>query len=706
MADCEVLGEKFLQCRVQDSDGTCTSSSCPLIGPEFLTVFPGKVYERFIMTMSTTSMDKVDFFCETALKDTCAEYEDNACCCEPEFTEWQECLVVKEASPMVGLASDCKTCEPLTPPPPVSQCTAEGMSFVQCKSMDTTGTCAASCPPANMATITTDFPAALDSQFMMTQGSVPSTDPGFCGAAQTGICQGYAANACCCEPEFAVWQNCLVEKDFSPQMGLAVPCTVSCQNSGGGGGGGSLVIIVVVVVLLLLAISGVAGAFFFLRRRRVNNNANDMCGDGDDDDWNGGKNSKKPNSQTAGKKPSFFSIGDRKRSGRNNKNNAQQDGMHMDDYDCEDNENGNYQDNNKKTKNGKKNPRTPNSNGKNKRNKKRGGSYDESDAENGGLQPTDLSLSQDDDSIDNDYGDESTNYGRQRQQERDAPIVSPRESRARDARNKKRSIESSRMNSSYRSSRYDDDDDDVSEMDAHEVEQSRSSSRRDTMELPSKIKSSRKISSRELKELMREKQESSRRLNDMEDEVAEVENLLAKRDKEAEKLRREREDQALRIEELEAKNEKLKKKVVRSNSRRNLERQSSDRSSVKMSIDSSGKISRDSSYTDDYSNGKKGKARSSRSKASMREDPEPSRDRKRSKSKSRGGLERQGSSRRPQSRSPSSTRSLGKQASSLRRQSSSGRLDRGDSRRSNNEKSDLRKARSRSPRSYLRDEDF
>jgi len=87
-------------------------------------------------------------------------------------------------------------------------------------------------------------------------------------------------------------------------------------------------------------------------------------------------------------------------------------------------------------------------------------------------------------------------------------------------------------------------------------------------QLSSKQRLPKKISSRELKSIMRDREESSRRLILMENEMDDVTAKLDEKDRVTEELRRQKLDNDRRIEELEAQNKKLQLEL--SGSKRNL----------------------------------------------------------------------------------------------------------------------------------------
>jgi len=528
--------------------------------------------------------------------------------------------------------------------------------------MDTTGACA-TCAPIDFGTIQTSFPEGLNGKFMMAMAYASPLSPEFCVSVQDGICADYAANTCCCEAEVSAWQSCLVEKDFSVSIGQATPCTFTCagpeesESSVGDGGEGGSMMVIVIVVMLVLAAGGGVGGYLFQRKRRADANGKGK-GKGkdrnpfDDDSF---KDDKQEQSKTGG----FFS--------RFRKVDGTPPSSDSEDQDK------------------KKNNRSLSSKS-NRRDKSI---------------PTDLSLSQDESE---DYGNQrsprqSRNGSKKRYEDEDSiankygedrsyrNADSPRNSRSSSAREKKRDIENQAREAYGNTPNVDNfDDDDISELDNSQVRRNNYSNHRSssTSDLPSKIQSTRKISSRELKNIMRDRDESSRRLNFMEEEVAAFEVRLARRDREAEDLERERDDQYERIRELEARNARLQ--------------------------DESQNGSRSTGSRHKHDDEGDGYGRSSRSKASLRDGEVSSKSdrrnngRARSRSNSGRSLGRTGP-RRPQSRSPSSTRGLGKQASTMRREASRERLERNSSRSSSSRQKTTRNPRSKSPRSYLREAD-
>lgn len=541
----------------------------------------------------------------------------------------------------------------------MSFCIDEGLAFAQCRTMDTTGKCA-SCAPVNFDTILQTFPMDLKAKFMMTMAYALPGDPSFCPTAQDGICADYASNTCCCEGEFAAWQSCLVEKDFSIGIALSPPCTVACESpagggEGGGGGGGSMVTIVIVIILVLVAGGGL-GRYLFIRKRRANANSKSI-GDYDDDDTFKDESGK--SSLTGG----FFSIF--------KKGSGTPPGSESEDYD-------------RKKRKGKKNGRNRSE-------------HDMDDVEIGGLIP-EVPRYDEDTEEDDRRARRSRNGSRKKRYEEEDSIDNKygEHSKAgipRNARGSPRSRYTSESEDNF-------DDDTISEF-SKDYGKSRVSS----SDLPDKIQSSRKISSRELKELMRDREERSRQVDFMQQEMRDFEERLSKRDREAEDLRRSRADQDRRIRELEAMNARLKKESMKNHSGR-------------------------SSTSDHYGDGDEygnGNGHASRSKASIREGEDKKSKiehrRRNGRSRSASGrslversnsgrsLKRQGSNKsigNQRHRSPSSSRGLGKQSSSK----SKSKLEQDDPREYSKSRDDRRSSsrnargsRSKSPRSYLRDGD-
>jgi len=556
-----------------------------------------------------------------------------------------------------------------------SACVAEGGAYIQCRALDTTGSCAA-CTPIDFETIQATFPNSLKQKFMLAMSIGPPDSPEFCSSVETNICADYEAAACCCEPEMAEWQKCVVAKDFSVQVGQSVPCEVSCATetaggggAGGGGGGGGMNMAIIVVILLIL-IAGGGGGYFFYRKRQANNSnqskskgkskKKSSSDDSVDDSFQDEKNDEKP------KKKGFFSMFTR---GSENSTGS--------DTDSEDSQ--------KRKKKGSKSPKSKK--GKNQRD------FDDDVPEDieGGI-ISDVSshganrkkrYEEQDDSISDGYGGKGYN-------KRGSKNRTPYDSR-----------------SPF--------DDDVSELDNRDLEPRRTRSQGGT-ELPNRIRDTKKISSRELKSLMREKEESERRMSFIEEEMKTVEDRLARKDREANDLRRDRDEQARHIRELEAMNARLQEGATNRGGR------------GRSSGHNGGRGGDDDNYQDNnYGNGF-----SSRSKASISgEEDGPYEDRRggsnrnmtprtrgnsskslgrRSRSNSNRDLRRSNSGRslgregprRAISRSPSSSRGLGKQASSIRRERSREGLDRGTSHKST---SRSHQNRSKSPRSYLREHD-
>ena len=563
--------------------------------------------------------------------------------------------------------------------------------------MDTTGACAV-CPPIDFDSIQMTFPNSLKQEFMKAMASGMPNSPEFCATAEANICANYETNACCCEPEMAEWQNCIVQRDLAVSVGQQQPCNGKCalESAGGGGGGGNMMIIIIMVVLIL--IGGGGGGFFFYRRRQANSSGRSKS-------KSKGKSKKKISSDDSlddsfrdekiekPKKKGFFAIF--------SKGNETVTGSDTD-----------SQDSYKKKRDGLKSPK-----GKNKKRR----DYDDlvgEDIEGGMI--SDVSSSRD-----------------------DRARKSNRKKRYEDAED---SISDAYGGSSYKKhgnrsppSHYgsrNSYDDEISDLENRDLEIRRDRSYGNG--LPDRISNTKKISSRELKKLMRDKEESDRRMSFMQEEMKTVEDRLARKDREFSDLRRDRDEQERRIQELEALNARLQ--------------QESKHARGRGGRSSGGSNGSDDHYRDNYGNN----GYNSRSKASISEEEESygrdgrnNRDRSRqnpskslgrsnhgsSREQGRSGssrelgrsnhgsnremgrsgsnrdmrrsnsgrsLNRDGSRRNNMSRSPSSTRGLGKQASSMRREQSREKLDRSGHRKTSRSKNSHR---SKSPRSYLRNDE-
>jgi len=574
-------------------------------------------------------------------------------------------------------------------------CIAEAFQFVQCRASDADVCVAKMCGPVDTESIMSTYPESVQSEYLMASAFVTPDQPEFCGYVEEGMCSNYEADTCCCSTEILAWQKCLLNSELVDK-----PCTVDCpalalaqpvggvgDEGGSEGGGGSMMIVVVLVILALVG----GGGFFYYRRKRMANGK--VVGDGDDDNQN------KP------KKGGCFSGFRSKSDG-----NVTPPGSDVED-----------RDKSKKSRNSRRS------------NKSRNNRDFPDDIERGIL--SDVSLLKDDtstlsrtsgerkryDDDDEESFDNNNKYGESKKN------GNPRGSR----RNYNEDIDR-RQRSKYDPSsnveKFEDEDDDVSELDPGELEHptSRSSGRvrnnptrgyRSTSSkedaLPAKIQSSRKISSRDLKNILKDQKESSRRLNFMEDEVMTLEDRLSRKDRQAAELRLEHDDQKRRIQELEVLNARLKEQNSRPSASST---SSSSRSRSRQTNNHQGHVSRSKASMGDENYSENG---ISRSKSSLgAESDHSSRGnrgrRQRSRSGSGRSLGRSGPSR-PKSHSPSSSRGLGKQSSALRRRESSRERDsdigkpssykqRRESsprRESRGKSSNRRLGRSKSPRTYL-----
>lgn len=580
-------------------------------------------------------------------------------------------------------------------------CTSVGFQFVSCKSNDADGSCASNmCGPVDFESILVTYPESIQTEYMMAQAFATTDDPEFCGFVEEGICSNYEADTCCCSDELLAWQKCLLNSGM-----VEKPCTVDCPNlammqelNGGddfaldggesGGGGGSMMIIIVVITILAL-VGG--GGFYIYRRKRMAHGK--VGGDSEDDDQN------KP------QKTGFFSLFRFKSDGS-----ITPPGSATEERD----------DKSKKSRNSRR-------------------SYDRkdknrtdfpNDIEQSGIL-SDVSLLEDETSRmsrasgnrhryngDDDEGSFSNNnkkkYGESKKN---------RNPRGRDRRQRSKYDHGSNVDN------FEDEDSVVSEIDPRDLEPRNSSRARNNPSrnyrsassqdgvLPAKIQSTRKISSRDLKNILKDQAESSRRLNFMEEEVMTLEERLTQKDRQAAELRLEHEEQKRRIQELEALNARLQVENPRSSASCS----SSSRSRNEDYSNPQGHVSRSKASMGDDNYSEQGRSRSGIGADSDHSSYGNRGRRHRSRSGSNRNLGRSGSNRslgrsgpsRPTSRSPSSSRGLGKQSSHMRRREMSRERDRdtGKSskqrreisreRESRGKSSNRRHGRSKSPRNYL-----
>ena len=402
-------------------------------------------------------------------------------------------------------------------------CDSFKAAAIQCIAMDTTGQCA-TC--LDLETFPTDFPADLKRLFASTQAfAIPGTDQ-FCNIANDRICAEAEANySCCCQQPIDDWQNCLVENVYSADLSLPRPCSSSCMNSGGGGGSSMGIIIGAVAAVVVI---GGGLAFWCLRRRRAARAAA-AGGTGSNKD-----DKKKSDSKTDSKTDS-------------NKDNRT----------IEDMEEGVFSDSSEDNKS------------------------QDTPAKDRGIVPSTIMSRplNDDNSVDDSVLEE--------RRPKPSKRVSTR------ARDKKKAIEewnkmkkqgSNRSLESFVSGESSavggNDSDEESLPDRRPSRRSsrdmpRSSSFSKLAPVDSKKKLPRKISSRDLSNLLKENEENAKKLEEVEQEVEAMDDKLYKADKDREKLRREREYMERRLAELEAQNKSLRKELGKDGDDRSDHRRSS-----------------------------------------------------------------------------------------------------------------------------------
>merc|ERR1711971_402113 len=397
------------------------------------------------------------------------------------------------------------------------------------------------------------------------------------------------------------------------------------KNSGSGGSGSSLGLVIVILLLLLIVGGGVGGFFFYRRRRNSNgekddndnnekkkekkksngnflfgrslgNDSNPLSNNGSDDvdvDENarkidkGDDNDQKRNKKDKKKKMPNSGKNKKKKTKKNKKDELDncstdiEEGLSMNSISGNDDEGGDNYDN----YNNNENPRNQD--------------YDHDEQlsrqEQIPLKSYRMKLRNDDDDNADDYDDDgyskgngycnnNNNNGGEGLMIREEATTSVRTSRARDRKYAIKAWNESQKNGSNRSLRSfgsgnnsqrtlnseisslgsDDLDTTVASsigMEPLQQHQGRNNDDNKKLQLPSTFRLSKKISSRELKSIVRNHEESSRRMGLMEDEM---ENVIAKlngTNRVTEDLTKEKLDQQRRIKELEAQNEKLRSEL-------------------------------------------------------------------------------------------------------------------------------------------------
>mmetsp|Transcript_25130 Transcript_25130/g.44012 ORF Transcript_25130/g.44012 Transcript_25130/m.44012 type:complete len:499 (+) Transcript_25130:44-1540(+) len=453
-------------------------------------------------------------------------------------------------------------------------CDSFKSAAIQCVAMDTTGSCA-SC--IDLESFATDFPKDIKTLFASTQAfAIPGTSQ-FCSVANDRICAEVEGNwSCCCKEEVAAYQNCLVEQVYSAELSLPQPCSSVCGGSGSGSGGFPVGIVAGIAVVAIVA----AGlAWFFCRRRRMRAAAAKS-----DDDMGSHKDAVEDaplNDLEEGVNTSISNDSDER------------------------------SDKHKRYKERKSRHNHEDSKGKETTNIE---------------DPTPAMITSA--QIDDEEKDDRHDLSKQ---------VSST------ARHKKHAIEQwhkSKKAGSNRSleSFMSGEDAGMTDEDLASDEESSVGERKKPSRISSKknlrdedrdgsrsekTKLPKKISSRDLSRIMKDSAESTKRVTQLEDEKARVEDRLARADREAEALRREREENQRLIEELSAQNKLLKKELKSGSEDRSLS-SSKHRSS-----------SRERKSSRDRSSDRKSSRDRSSDRKSSRERSRERRERSRSRSSSR-----------------------------------------------------------------------
>lgn len=163
------------------------------------------------------------------------------------------------------------------------------VAAIQCAASDMTGQCA-QC--VNIETLPTDFPETITQLFASGQAfAVPGSDQ-FCQVVNDRICQDYSTQYGCCEDacgsQMGAFRTCVFEQVAPANIGLPTPCTDTCgkaaEPSGGGTSTGLIAACATVGVLVLLVLL----LFWYCRRKRrlaaAGDGATGLAAKGDDEE--------------------------------------------------------------------------------------------------------------------------------------------------------------------------------------------------------------------------------------------------------------------------------------------------------------------------------------------------------------------------------------------------------------------------------------
>eukprot|EP00529_Nitzschia_sp_RCC80_P019266 CAMPEP_0113504822 /NCGR_PEP_ID=MMETSP0014_2-20120614/34941_1 /TAXON_ID=2857 /ORGANISM="Nitzschia sp." /LENGTH=509 /DNA_ID=CAMNT_0000399999 /DNA_START=227 /DNA_END=1753 /DNA_ORIENTATION=- /assembly_acc=CAM_ASM_000159 len=152
-------------------------------------------------------------------------------------------------------------------------CTNFLTAAVQCAAQDFTGQCS-QC--VDLSNFSNDFKGSIVQKFAQGQAfAIPGTDQ-FCTTVNDNVCQMYTTSYSCCDAacgtEMAAYRTCIFENVAPQQLGMSSGCADSCgQESGGGGGGGGVSVALIGGVAAGVVVVVLLGIWWYLRRRRRSN---------------------------------------------------------------------------------------------------------------------------------------------------------------------------------------------------------------------------------------------------------------------------------------------------------------------------------------------------------------------------------------------------------------------------------------------------
>ena len=111
-SSCSEKGAALIRCRAMDTSGSCFEC-LPINFETIQASFSESIAKKFMMALAYASPNDTKEFCNVVKDGVCADYGANTCCCGPEITEWQNCLITTDLATAVGQTKPCSIdCEP------------------------------------------------------------------------------------------------------------------------------------------------------------------------------------------------------------------------------------------------------------------------------------------------------------------------------------------------------------------------------------------------------------------------------------------------------------------------------------------------------------------------------------------------------------------------------------------------------------------